>query len=73
MAVWHSCTTMGVGDARNALRALTVIHNYGLKHEDGYNGRERLFGTEHPELFPGYLNKLGELPLARKEPKPCNS
>jgi hypothetical protein len=52
------------------LKALTVIHNYGLKHEDGTTAARRLFGTEHPELFFWLLEQKGELPLARKSRKP---
>jgi hypothetical protein len=43
-----------------------VIHNYGLKHEDGSTAASRLFGTEFPELFSWLLVQMGELPLARK-------
>ena len=56
----------GRGLTPQRLRALTVIHNYGLKHEDGTTAARRLFGTEHPELFSWLLEQMGELPLARK-------
>jgi hypothetical protein len=49
-----------------SLRALTVIHSFGLKHEEGTTGAKRLFGTEHPELFSWLLEQMGALPLARK-------
>ena len=53
-------------DYKQVLRALTVIHNDGLKHEEGTTAAKRLFGTEHPELFSWLLEQMGELPLARK-------
>jgi len=56
----------GRGLTPQRLRALTVIHNYGLKHEDGTTAAMRLFGTEHPDMFFWLLEQMGELPLARK-------
>jgi hypothetical protein len=56
----------GRGLTPQRLRALTVIHNYGLKHEDGSTAASRIFGTEFPELFSWVLGQMGELPLARK-------
>ena len=59
----------GRGVTPQRLRALTVIHNYGLKHEDGTTAAKRLFGAEHPELFSWLLEQMGALPLARKSRK----
>jgi hypothetical protein len=59
----------GRGLTPQRLRALTVIHNYGLKHEDGTTAAMRLFGTEHPDLFSWILEQMGELPLARQSRK----
>jgi hypothetical protein len=59
----------GRGLTPQRLRALTVIHSYGLKQEDGTTAARRLFGTEHPELFSGLLEQIGALPLARKSQK----
>jgi len=56
----------GRGLTPQRLRALTVIHNYGLEHEDGTTAARRLFGTEFPELFSWLLEQMGDLPLARK-------
>ena len=56
----------GRGLTPQRLRALTVIHNYGLEHEDGTTAARRLFGTEFPELFSWLLEQIGDLPLARK-------
>ena len=56
----------GRGLTPQRLKALTVIHNYGLKHDDGTTAASRLFGTEHPELFSWLLEQMGALPLARK-------
>ena len=59
----------GRGLTPQRLSALTVIHNYGLQHEDGTTAARRLFGTEHPELFSWVLEQMGELPLARRSRK----
>ena len=59
----------GRGLTPQRLKALTVIHNYGLKHEDGTTVAMRLFGNEHPELFSWILEQMGELPLSRKSRK----
>ena len=59
----------GRGLTPQRLSALTVIHNYGLQHEDGTTAARRLFGTEHPDLFSWVLEQMGELPLARRSRK----
>jgi hypothetical protein len=46
------------------LRALTVIHNYGFKHENGTPTARGLFGTEYPELFFWLTEENEELRLA---------
>jgi hypothetical protein len=66
MAVWRSLYHNGRGLTPQCLRALTVIHNYGLEHEDGTTAARRLFGTEFQELFTWLLEQMGDLPLARK-------
>jgi len=48
------------------LKALTVMHNYGIKRSDGTTAAERLFGTQFPDLFEWLVEQMGELPLARK-------
>jgi len=58
----HNCR--GITESR--LRALTVIHNYGLKRSDGTTAAERLSATEFPDLFSWLLEQMGELPLSRK-------
>lgn len=54
----------GLGEKR--LKALTVIHNYDIKREDGITAAMRLFDTEFPDLFSWVLDRMGELPLPRK-------
>jgi hypothetical protein len=54
----------GLGGKR--LKALTVIHNYGIKREDGSTAAMRLFNVEFPDLFSWVLDRMGELPLPRK-------
>ena len=59
----------GRGLTENRLRALTVIHNYGIKREDGTTAAMRLFDTEFPDLFSWLLGNMGELSLPRKNRK----
>jgi hypothetical protein len=48
------------------LRALTVIHNYGIKRLDGTTAAMRLFDQKFPDLFSWLMTEMGELPLPRK-------
>ncbi len=56
----------GRGLSETRLRALTVIHNYGLKREDGTTAAMRLFGQPFPDLFSWLVAEMGALPLPRK-------
>ena len=56
----------GRGLTENRLRALTVIHNYGLKRKDETTAAMRLFNTDFPDLFSWLLDEMGALPLPRK-------
>ncbi|MCK5831793.1 MAG: hypothetical protein KAH20_15980 [Methylococcales bacterium] len=56
----------GRGLSPKRLKALTVIHNYGIKREDGTTAATRLFDIEFPDLFSWLLDEMGELPLPRK-------
>jgi hypothetical protein len=56
----------GRGLTEKRLRALTVIHNYGLKRTDGTTAAMRLFGQTFPDLFLWLVAEMGELPLPRK-------
>lgn len=56
----------GRGLTEKRLRALTVMHNYGLKRVDGTTAAVRLFGKEFPDLFLWLVAEMGELPLPRK-------
>ena len=56
----------GRGLTEKRLRALTVIHNYGLKRLDGTTAGMRLFDREFPDLFSWLVTEMGELPLPRK-------
>jgi hypothetical protein len=44
------------------LKALTVIHNYGVKRADGTTAAERFFGVKHRNLFSWLLEHMPELP-----------
>jgi hypothetical protein len=57
----------GRGLSQQRLRALTVIHNYGLKRQDGTTAAMRLFATDFPDVFPWLLDPImGPLPLPRE-------
>jgi hypothetical protein len=56
----------GRGLTEKRLRALTVIHNYGLKRADGTTAAMRLFGRDFPDLFSWLVDEMGALPLPRK-------
>jgi hypothetical protein len=52
------------------LKALTVIHNYGVKRADGTTAAERFFGVKHRELFSWLLERMPDLPRpAAKRPQ----
>jgi hypothetical protein len=44
------------------LKALTVIHNDGVKRADGTTAAERFFGVKHRDLFSWLLERLPDLP-----------
>ncbi|MGY6275706.1 DUF6399 domain-containing protein [Methylomonas sp. MgM2] len=56
----------GRGLSEKRLRALTVIHNYGLKRVDGTTAAMRLFCRDFPDLFSWLLAEMDVLPLPRK-------
>ncbi len=56
----------GRGLTEKRLRALTVIHNYGLKRADETTAAMRLFGQAFPDLFSWLVAEMGVLPLPRK-------
>jgi len=59
----------GRGFSKKRLSALTVIHNYGIKHSDGSTAASRLFGQEFPDPLTWLLGQVGDLPLPRKSKK----
>lgn len=48
------------------LKALTVIHNYVLRRDDGTTAAKRLFGIPHGDLFEHFLQVIPPLSLPRK-------
>ena len=48
------------------LKALTVIHNYGIRQPDGSTPASRLFAQEFPDVFESLLADMKPLPLPRK-------
>jgi hypothetical protein len=52
------------------LQALTVVHNYVVKREDGTTAAERFFGKKQRDAFAWLLERMPELPRpAAKRPK----
>lgn len=47
------------------LKVATVIHNFGIRREDGTTAAERLFGEPFPDLCEWIVEHMGELPLPR--------
>ncbi len=56
----------GRGLTSRRLGALTVIHNYDTRRNDGSTPAERLYEAQFPDLFDWLLNRMGALPLPRK-------
>ena len=56
----------GRGLTPKRLKALTVIHNYGIRRSDGTTAAERLFEIPFPDLFETLVCQMGALPLPRK-------
>lgn len=59
----------GRGLTEQRLRALTVIHNYGLKRHDGTTAAKRFFNQDFPDLFSWVAGEMSELPLHRNRAK----
>lgn len=59
----------GRGLTEHRLRALTVIHNYGLKRHDGTTAAKRFFNQDFPDLFSWLVAEMAELPLHRNRTK----
>jgi hypothetical protein len=59
------------GRGLNSLRlqVLTISHNYDIRRNDGTTAAERLFGKKHPDLFEWLMDKMEELPQARRKRK----
>jgi hypothetical protein len=52
------------------LQALTVLHNYVVRREDGTTAAERFFGKKQRDAFSWLLQRMPELPRpAAKRPK----
>lgn len=55
----------GRGLSGNRLKALTAIHNFGLRRSDGTTAAERLFKSDFPDIFEWLIEQMGELPEPR--------
>ena len=52
------------------LQALTAVHNYVVRREDGTTAAERFFGAKQRDAFAWLLQRLPDLPRpAAKRPK----
>lgn len=56
----------GRGLTTQRLKSLTVSHNFDCRRSDGTTAAERLFGTQFPDLFEWVVERMEELPLARR-------
>lgn len=54
----------GLGGRR--LHALTVLHNFDTRREDGTTPAERLFEKKFPNLFEWLVDEIKELPMPRQ-------
>lgn len=48
------------------LKALTVVHNFVLRRDDGTTAAERFFGVPHDDLFTHLLEVMPPLPRPRR-------
>jgi tetratricopeptide (TPR) repeat protein len=53
------------------LKTLTVVHNFGIKRQDGTTAAERLFGKKFPDIFEWILERMRDLPMPRKRLLTC--
>ena len=44
------------------LKALTVVHNYMVKRDEGTTAAERFFGQKHEDVFTWLLDRMPDLP-----------
>jgi hypothetical protein len=58
-----------VGLSEKALAALTVLHNYWIRREDGTTAAERFFGKEPDDLFDWLLERFPQLPRPARSRK----
>ncbi len=49
------------------LKALTVVHNFVLRRDDGTTAAERFFGVPHDDLFTHLLAVMPPLPRPRRQ------
>jgi hypothetical protein len=56
----------GRGFTAQTLKALTIIHNFDIKRDDGTTAAQRLFEKPFPDLFEWVVPRMGELPRPRR-------
>ena len=54
------------GFTEQTLRVLTIIHNFGIRRDDGTTPAQRLFAQSFPDLFEWVVPRMGELPRPRR-------
>jgi hypothetical protein len=63
----------GRGFTEQTLKALTIIHNFDIKRDDGTTAAQRLFEQPFPDLFEWVVPRMGELPRPRRTLKTTKS
>jgi hypothetical protein len=63
----------GRGFTKQTLKALTIIHNFDIKRDDGTTAAQRLFEQPFPDLFEWVVPRMGELPRPRRTLKTTKS
>ncbi len=66
------------GLSAQALKVLTILHNFDLQRPDGTTAAQRLFGHPFPDLFESVLSTFTDLPMPRRsslsqQPNPWHS
>ena len=73
MATCRCIITVVTVSATTKLAALTVLHNFYVRHPDGTTAAERFFGRAHPALFEQVLAHVDSPPPARGDDRDRSS
>ena len=53
------------------LKALTVIHNFGIQRQDGTTAAERLFDRQFPDLFEWIVERMDDFSTSGNQSLTC--